>query len=242
VRHFRARARRVFDVAGAGDTVAAVMGAGLAAGLGSDVAAALANAAAGVVVGKPGTAVATPDEIREALTGGEPMVRTAKIVDRRQLASHAAGWRREGLRVGFTNGCFDLLHPGHLALLAHAGAVCDRLVVAVNCDSSVRALKGAGRPVRDETARAAVLAALRDVDLVTVFPEPTPIALIRMVRPDVLVKGADHPRETIIGADFVEALGGQVIRVPLEAGHSTSATLEKLAGRGPAAGSYTKGP
>ncbi len=236
VRHFRARARRVFDVAGAGDTVAAVMGAGLAAGLGADVATLLANAAAGVVVGKPGTAVATLDEIREAIQSSASGDHCAKIVDRRQLALHAARWRQAGLRVGFTNGCFDLLHPGHLALLTHARAACDRLVVAVNGDSSVRALKGRGRPVRDAADRAAVLVALRDVDLVAVFSEPTPIALIRMVRPDVLVKGADHPRETIVGADFVEACGGQVIRVPLEAGHSTSATLEKLAGRGPGPG------
>jgi D-beta-D-heptose 7-phosphate kinase/D-beta-D-heptose 1-phosphate adenosyltransferase len=120
--------------------------------------------------------------------------------------------------------------------LAHARAACDRLIVAVNGDFSVRALKGTDRPVQDAAARAAVLAALRDVDLVTVFNELTPIAIIRMVRPDVLVKGADHPRERITGADFVEARGGRVIRVPLEAGHSTSATLEKLAGRGPAAG------
>ncbi len=237
VHHFRARARQVFDVAGAGDTVAAVMGAGLAAGLAPDVAATLANAAAGVVVGKPGTAVATPDEIREAIQSNAPGDHRAKIVDRRQLARHAARWRQEGLKVGFTNGCFDLLHPGHLALLAHARTACDRLIVAVNGDSAVRALKGTGRPVQGEAARAAVLAALRDVDLVTVFSEPTPIALIRMVRPDVLVKGPDYPREMIVGADFVEACGGQVVRVPLEAGYSTSATLERLARRGSAAGS-----
>ena len=140
----------------------------------------------------------------------------------------AALWRRRGLRVGFTNGCFDLLHPGHLYLLAQARAACDRLVVGLNSDASVKRLKGNGRPVQDEAARATVLAGLADVDLVTVFGEDTPEALIAALRPDVLVKGADYTIATVVGADFVKSYGGRIVLAELLPGHSTSATVAKI--------------
>jgi D-beta-D-heptose 7-phosphate kinase/D-beta-D-heptose 1-phosphate adenosyltransferase len=221
-----AAAREVFDVSGAGDTVIATVAAGLAAGLPLLDAAEIANAAAGIVVGKVGTAVAYPDEIRAALEGLD--WRADKILNRQRAAEAVARWRAQGQRVGFTNGCFDLLHPGHIHLLKQARAACDRLVVGLNSDASVRRLKGNGRPVQAEAARATVLAGLADVDLVTVFAEDTPEALIAALRPDVLVKGADYTMETVVGAEFVRGYGGRVVLAELLPGHSTSATVAKL--------------
>ena len=140
-----------------------------------------------------------------------------------------AEWRRQGLRVGFTNGCFDLLHPGHVKLLAGARAACDRLVVGLNGDASVTRLKGEGRPVQPVQARAEVLAALEAVDLVVVFDEDTPEKLIARVKPTVLVKGGDYKREEVVGHDIVEALGGQVILIDIVPGHSTSAMVARSA-------------
>jgi D-beta-D-heptose 7-phosphate kinase/D-beta-D-heptose 1-phosphate adenosyltransferase len=221
--HIPAEAREVFDVSGAGDTVIAAVAAGLAAGLALVDAVRLANVAAGIVVGKAGTAVAHPDEIAAALHGGKTMTRD-------QAARVAAAWRQRGLKVGVANGCFDLLHPGHLHLIAAARAHCDRLVLALNSDASVGRLGKSGpkRPIQDEATRAAVLAALADVDLVVVFDEDTPTALIEAVAPDVLVKGEDYAEKDIAGGAFVRARGGTVVRVPLLAGHSTTATLQKL--------------
>jgi D-beta-D-heptose 7-phosphate kinase/D-beta-D-heptose 1-phosphate adenosyltransferase len=218
--------REVFDVSGAGDTVIATVAAGLAAGLPLLDAAQLANAAAGIVVGKVGTAVAYPDEIRAALSDLD--WRAGKILDRQRATEAVARWRALGQRVGFTNGCFDLLHPGHIHLLKQARAACDRLVVGLNSDASVQRLKGNGRPVQDEAARAAVLASLADVDLVTVFAEDTPQALIAALRPDVLVKGADYSLESVVGAAFVQSYGGKVLLAQLLPGHSTTATVAKL--------------
>jgi D-beta-D-heptose 7-phosphate kinase / D-beta-D-heptose 1-phosphate adenosyltransferase len=221
--HIPAEAREVFDVSGAGDTVIAAVAAGLAAGLALVDAVRLANVAAGIVVGKAGTAVAHPDEIAAALHGG-------KVMTREQARRVAAAWRQRGLKIGFANGCFDLLHPGHLHLIAAARARCDRLVIGLNSDASVRRLAKAGppRPAQDEATRAAVLAALADVDLVTVFDEDTPLALIEALAPDLLVKGEDYAETDIVGADFVRRRGGEVLRVALLAGHSTTATLQKL--------------
>jgi D-beta-D-heptose 7-phosphate kinase/D-beta-D-heptose 1-phosphate adenosyltransferase len=229
VHHIPAEAREVFDVSGAGDTVIATVAACLAAGLPLLDAVRIANVAAGIVVGKAGTAVAYPAEIRAAIERQEARAAEGKVVSRVAAAERAALWRRRGLRVGFTNGCFDLLHPGHLHLLAQARAECDRLVVGINTDASVKRLKGEGRPVRDEAARAAVLAGLADVDLVTAFGEDTPEALIAELRPDVLVKGADYTIDKVVGADRVRAYGGRVVLAQLLPGHSTSATVAKLA-------------
>ncbi len=228
VHHIAAEAREVFDVSGAGDTVIAAAAAGLAAGLSLLDAVRIANCAAGIVVGKAGTAVAHPEEIRAALERQELSAAQGKIASRAAAMERAALWRRRGLRVGFTNGVFDLLHPGHMHLLAQARAACDRLVVGLNSDASVRRLKGNGRPVQAEAARATVLAGLADVDLVTVFPEDTPEALIAALRPDVLVKGADYTMETVVGAELVKSYGGRVVLAELLPGHSTSATVARM--------------
>lgn len=227
-RHFAAEAREVFDVSGAGDTVVAVLAAGLAAGLDLDVAARLANLAAGMVVGKVGTAVATPTELRHALHAAELLASEAKVVGRDALLAQLGRWRAGGQSVGFTNGCFDLLHPGHVHLLRQARAACDRLVVGLNSDASVARLKGTGRPVQGESARAVVLASLADVDRVVIFDEDTPLTLIEAIRPDVLVKGADYRLDQVVGGDLVQGYGGRVLLAELAPGHSTTATIEKL--------------
>ena len=228
--HLTAEAREVFDVSGAGDTVAAVVAAGLAAGMALADAARLANVAAGVVVGKVGTAAATPDELRSALHAAAFMAAETKVVGREALLASVRRWRDGGLTVGFTNGCFDLLHPGHVHLLHQARAACDRLVVGLNSDASVGRLTGPARPVQSEAARATVLASLGDVDRVAIFDEDTPLALIEAIEPDVLVKGADYTLEQVVGADVVQRHGGRVLLAELAPGHSTSATIRKLGG------------
>jgi len=226
--HVPAYPVRVRDVSGAGDTVVAVCSAMLAMGADFESAMRAANAAAAVVVGKRGTATATVAELRSRILPAATLAPEEKIVfDWSQLDDHLAEWRRQGLRVGFTNGCFDLLHPGHVKLLAGARAACDRLVVGLNGDASVTRLKGPGRPVQPVQARAEVLAALEAVDLVVVFDEDTPEKLIARVKPTVLVKGADYTREQVVGRDIVEALGGEVILIDLVPGHSTSSMVER---------------
>jgi D-beta-D-heptose 7-phosphate kinase/D-beta-D-heptose 1-phosphate adenosyltransferase len=224
--HFPAEAAEVFDIAGAGDTVAATLAAGLAARLDLPVAVRLANIAAGIVVGKVGTAVAREADLVAALSPLGGTLR--KIASREAAIEHVQRWHHKGWRVGFTNGCFDLLHPGHLRLLEEARAACDRLVVGLNSDAGVRRLKGAGRPVQPEAARAAMLASLASVDLVTVFEEDTPEALITALHPDLLVKGANYTLDQVIGGDLVRGWGGRVALVDLVAGHSTTATVERI--------------
>src|SRR5206468_6955144 len=206
--HFPAEAPEVFDVSGAGDTVVGTLAAGIAAGLDLKIAARLANIAAGVVVGKVGTAVAREEDLLRVLT---PQVSTLrKIVTREVAAEQVERWRRKGWRSGFTNGCFDLLHPGHVHLLEQARGQCDRLVVGLNSDASVRRLKGKSRPIQQEAARAAVLACLSAVDLVVIFEEDTPQETLEALRPDLLVKGADYTIDRIVGADLVQSWGGKV--------------------------------
>ena len=151
-----------------------------------------------------------------------------KVLDRQATRALRESLRREHLAMVFTNGCFDLLHPGHVALLTQARAACDRLVVGLNSDASVARLKGANRPVQPAAARGAVLASLASVDLVVVFAEDTPMALIEAIRPDVLVKGADYRLANVVGADLVKSYGGTVVLADLVAGHSTTATIEKI--------------
>jgi D-beta-D-heptose 7-phosphate kinase / D-beta-D-heptose 1-phosphate adenosyltransferase len=224
-----AAAREVFDVSGAGDTVAATVAAALAAGAPLRDAAELANVAAGIVVGKVGTAVAHAREVAQALRHRDLLRVEAKVVEPDELRERAETWRRRGLRIGFTNGCFDLIHPGHLSLLRQAKAACDRLVVGLNTDASVARLKGPGRPVQPEVARAAVLASIAGVDAVVLFDEETPLALIELLRPDVLVKGADYRLDEVVGAALVQSYGGRVLLAQLEPGYSTSATIASFA-------------
>jgi D-beta-D-heptose 7-phosphate kinase/D-beta-D-heptose 1-phosphate adenosyltransferase len=225
--HVPAYPVRVRDVSGAGDTVVAVLSAMLAMQADFESAMRAANAAAAVVVGKRGTATLSVAELRARILPAASRAPEEKIVfDWALLDEHLIEWRRQGLRVGFTNGCFDLLHPGHVKLLAGARAACDRLVVGLNGDASVTRLKGAGRPVQQVMARAEVLAALEAVDLVVVFDEDTPEKLIARVQPTVLVKGADYRREQVVGREIVDALGGEVILIDIVPGHSTSAMVE----------------
>jgi D-beta-D-heptose 7-phosphate kinase/D-beta-D-heptose 1-phosphate adenosyltransferase len=225
--HFPAEAAEVFDVSGAGDTVVATLAAGLAAGLETKVAVRLANIAAGVVVGKVGTAVAREEDLLRMLT---PQVSTLrKIVTREIAAEQVERWRRKGWRTGFTNGCFDLLHPGHVHLLEQARGQCDRLVVGLNSDASVRRLKGKTRPVQPEAARAAVLASLSAVDLVVIYDEDTPEETLDALRPDLLIKGADYTLDRVVGADLVQSWGGRVWLAELLSGYSTTATVRKIA-------------
>ncbi len=227
--HVPAEAREVFDVSGAGDTVIAVAAAVLGLGATPIEAMKLANFAAGIVVGKTGTAVADPVEIASSLQRQELMSAEAKLVDAGRMVDRAARWRAQKLRIGFTNGCFDLLHPGHVSLLSQARAACDRLVVGLNTDTSVQRLKGPARPVQSEASRAAVLGSLASVDLVVLFDEDTPVALIEALRPDVLVKGADYALDEVVGGDFVQSYGGRVLLAKLLDGHSTTSTLERMA-------------
>jgi D-beta-D-heptose 7-phosphate kinase/D-beta-D-heptose 1-phosphate adenosyltransferase len=227
-RHFPAEAAEVHDVSGAGDTVVATLAAALAIGRPLSLAARLANIAAGIVVGKVGTAVAREGDILEALDPARGALR--KVMSRSVAMEAVERWRQRGWRVGFTNGCFDLLHPGHVHLLEQARSWCDRLVVGLNSDASVRRLKGAARPIQSEAARAAVLASLASVDCVTVFEEDTPIELIRALRPEVLVKGADYTIERVVGGDLVGEWGGVVKLAELLPGNSTTATVARIRG------------
>ncbi len=228
VTHFDAEAREVFDVAGAGDTVVSSLAAAIAGGVSLPDACRLANIAAGIVVGKIGTAVAHAEEIVTAIKTRDMVMGEAKIAALPGARERIAAWRRDGLKIGFTNGCFDILHPGHVSLIAQARAACDRLVVGLNSDASVTRLKGPGRPIQNETARATVLAALGNVDLVTIFDEATPYEIIDALRPDVLVKGADYTIEEVVGADLVQSWGGAVVLARLTAGQSTSATVSRI--------------
>jgi D-beta-D-heptose 7-phosphate kinase/D-beta-D-heptose 1-phosphate adenosyltransferase len=228
VHHFPAEAPEVADVSGAGDTVVAVVAAGMAAGLPLAVSARLSNIAAGLAVGKVGTAVARDSDILEALSAERGALR--KVVSRMKATEQAERWRQRGYRVGFTNGCFDLLHPGHVHLLEQARSWCDRLVVGLNADESVRRLKGPTRPVQSEAARAAVLASLATVDLVVLFEEDTPEALIEVIRPDVLVKGADYRVDQVVGGPLVQEWGGVVRLAELLPGNSTTATVARIRG------------
>jgi D-beta-D-heptose 7-phosphate kinase/D-beta-D-heptose 1-phosphate adenosyltransferase len=220
-------ARAVYDVSGAGDTSLAALGLMQVAGAGVLEALRAAILASGIVVEKIGAATATPEEIIHAAeTGVRP--RESKVMPYDRLLEQVTRWRLHGLRVGFTNGCFDLLHPGHVALLADARGTCDRLVVAINSDASVSRLKGPTRPVNPEAARAAVLAAVQDVDAVVSFEEDTPLRLIEGLKPDVLIKGADYTRDQVVGADVVEAHGGRVVLIPLREGYSTTGTIARM--------------
>ena len=228
VAHFPGRAREVFDVSGAGDTGLAELGLALGAGTSLETAVEFAILASGVVVGKAGTAVVTPAELIDAEMSQHAASAHAKVMPLDDLAHVVEGWKRQGLKVGFTNGCFDILHRGHVAYLAQARSWCDRLVVALNTDTSVRALKGEGRPINDLDSRAVVIGGLQSVDRVTAFDDPTPLALIERLRPDVLIKGADYTREGVVGGDLVESWGGQVRLATFEDGYSTTRTIEKM--------------
>jgi D-beta-D-heptose 7-phosphate kinase/D-beta-D-heptose 1-phosphate adenosyltransferase len=228
IRRIPALAKEVFDVSGAGDTVIATFAAGLAAGLDLGDTAHLANLAAGVVVGKVGTVPITRDELLAAISGEAALEQAAKILDREAASARVQAWQATGERVVFTNGCFDLLHVGHVTYLERARREGHRLVVGLNTDRSVRALKGPQRPLIGEADRARVLAALAVVDAVVLFDEETPLDLILSLRPDVLAKGADYTEATVVGAAEVKSWGGQVALIPLIADRSTTGIIQRL--------------
>ena len=226
--HVPSYAVKIADVSGAGDTVVAVLSAMLAVGADYESAMRAANAAAAVVVGKRGTATLSSAELRHRLLPAATLAPEEKILfDWSELDTRLGAWRKQGLRIGFTNGCFDILHPGHVRLLAQARAACDRLVLGLNSDASVSRLKGPERPVQNVQARAEVLAALEAIDLVVVFEEDTPRDLIARVQPSVLIKGADYSREQVVGHDIVEAYGGEILLVDIVPGHSTTRIVQR---------------
>ena len=227
--HLHTKAREVFDVSGAGDTVAATLALALASGFTPEHAAELANTAGSIVVGKVGTASLTRDEIARELMQGEARIGEEKVVGFATVTDIAERWRKLGLTVGFTNGCFDLLHPGHISLLRQARAASDKLVVGLNSDASIKRLKGETRPVQNEAARSAVLSSLTDVDHVVIFGEDTPLELIKALRPDILVKGADYTVDKVVGAEEVKSWGGKVVLAELIEGQSTTKTIAKMA-------------
>ena len=226
--HSPTRAREVFDVTGAGDTVVATLAASLASGLDTETAVNLANIAAGIVVAKTGTAPISRNELVAEFTASTQMKGPDKILDLQHLLVRLAEWRANGNRIVFTNGCFDILHVGHITLLEQCREFGDKVVIGVNSDASVKKLKGPARPVVGENERARVLGALGSTDAVIIFDEPTPLELIRSVRPDVLVKGGDYTTATIVGADDVVTWGGRVEIVPTVTGASTTNTIRKM--------------
>jgi D-beta-D-heptose 7-phosphate kinase/D-beta-D-heptose 1-phosphate adenosyltransferase len=222
--HMPTHAREVYDVTGAGDTVIAAFALALATGQPPESAMAIANLAGGIAVSRAGTAIVLAEEVEveRSLLADDDVAAKGAIVDAEAATRLRQIWKRQGLVVGFTNGCFDLVHPGHVALLREAGKACDRLIVGLNSDASVRRLKGESRPVQAELARAAVLGAIDYVNLVVLFEDDTPYDLIKALAPDILVKGADYKVEEIVGADIVIAAGGKVMRVELVPGQSTT--------------------
>ena len=230
---FPTRPRQVYDITGAGDMVMATLGLALAAGADYAAAIRLANIAGGLEVEKIGVATVTRDEILADLLHApfhnpEPLPGASKVLPVAPLLAELQTRRQAGQRVAFTNGCFDVLHAGHVQYLHEARRQADCLVVGLNSDASVRQLKGPTRPLNAVEARAVVLAGLQDVDYLTVFAEPTPHALIQAIRPDVLVKGADYRKADVVGAEFVESYGGRVHLAGLWDGVSTTHLIERM--------------
>lgn len=216
----------VFDVSGAGDTVVATLAAMMSAKADLRTAMVIATNAAAIVVGKLGTATVSRAELSAALK--LKIHRDSVIASLDQAQTMIEAWRQHGARIVFTNGCFDLLHPGHIALIHAAAREGDKLIVALNSDASVRRLKGDERPLQDEQARATVMGALRDVDLVVIFDEDTPYETISALRPDIIVKGADYTEDEVVGGDIVKSYGGRVVLANLVSGRSTTSIVRKM--------------
>ena len=225
---YKAEAQEIFDVSGAGDTVVATIGASLSAGIDLKQAVQLANISAGIVVAKTGTAVAYANDILEALIKRKLQNEEIKVLSTKSAVERAKFWRSQKFKIGFTNGCFDLLHPGHIATINAAKAACDKLIVGLNNNASVRRLKGNERPIQSEEIRAQILSSLMNVDAVVVFSEDTPVKILENLKPDVFIKGGDYKIETLPEANTVKAYGGKIILTNLLKGHSTTATISKL--------------
>lgn len=226
--HLPTEAREVADVSGAGDTLVASFAIMMACEGDMAKAARVANVAAGISVSKQGTATVSHAELVAMLHRQELLSIDDKVMGLEAAREQLLAWRQRGLKVGFTNGCFDLIHPGHVRLLAKARAQCDRLIVALNTDSSVRRLKGPTRPVQNEMARATVMASMAAADMVMLFDEDTPLELITALLPDIIFKGADYRADQVVGGDVVIAHGGEVGLIDLEEGHSTTGIIRRM--------------
>jgi len=226
--HVRAHKSEVYDVSGAGDTVVATVASIISAGQDLETAVVIATTAASVVVSKLGTATVSRSELSSALMADMQAAGFTATLDRARDVIEE--WHHHGARVVLTNGCFDLVHPGHISLIRAAAQEGDKLVVAINSDASVKRLKGESRPLQDETARASVIGALRDVDLVVIFDEDTPLETVQALRPDVLVKGADYQEHEVVGGDVVKSYGGRVVLAEIIAGRSTTSIVRKMQG------------
>jgi D-beta-D-heptose 7-phosphate kinase/D-beta-D-heptose 1-phosphate adenosyltransferase len=229
IHHIPTAAKKVFDVSGAGDTVIATLAAGLVHGLSHNNALQLANIAAGIVVGKVGTVPVTQPELLKVLASEDSQSQADKICDQSQLLALVSRWKNSHQKIVFTNGCFDLLHAGHVTYLEGAKKTGDKLILGLNTDRSVSALKGPSRPVIHEQDRARVLAALAAVDAVILFDEDTPLKLINAIKPDIIAKGSDYTEDQVVGAAEVKSWGGKVALIDLVVGRSTSSILEKIA-------------
>jgi D-beta-D-heptose 7-phosphate kinase / D-beta-D-heptose 1-phosphate adenosyltransferase len=227
--HIAASAKQVFDVSGAGDTVIATLAAGLMHGLTPLEALTVANLAAGVVVGKVGTVPITRADLIEALQTEQGSEQAHKICDLVQLMAKVATWKSQNQKIVFTNGCFDLLHAGHVTYLEAAKKRGDKLILGLNTDRSVSAIKGPTRPVVHENDRARVLAALESVDAVILFDEDTPLNLINAMKPNVIAKGSDYRADQVVGGKEVKSWGGEIALIDLVAGRSTTGILNKIA-------------
>lgn len=225
--HYPAVAQKIFDVTGAGDTVIAVLGASMASGMHPKQALELANQAAGIVVSKVGAAPIKKDELIDCIRKKAVHFEN-KILDSEGLTKLLKLWKNAKQKIVFTNGCFDLLHAGHISYLEKAKLLGDRLVIGLNSDASVRKLKGSSRPITSQEDRSKILASLSCVDAVVIFEEESPLKLISFIKPDILVKGNDYKEENIVGAKEVRSWGGDVQLIPLLEGRSTTQILKKI--------------
>jgi D-beta-D-heptose 7-phosphate kinase/D-beta-D-heptose 1-phosphate adenosyltransferase len=229
IRHFTTSGLEVADVSGAGDTALAALAVALADGDSIEEAAILSNFAAGVAVAKLGTAIVSRAEVNAAIRRAENVVQhPGSLVTSATAAELALAWREKGERVVFANGCFDLLHAGHIELLTSAASQGDRLIVGLNSDASVKKLKGPTRPIQTEADRARIIGALRSVDLVVIFDESTPMSLIDAISPNILVKGADYREDQVVGGDLVKSRGGRVVLIPLVIDRSSTKIIERM--------------
>ncbi|OFW70236.1 MAG: hypothetical protein A2621_03520 [Alphaproteobacteria bacterium RIFCSPHIGHO2_01_FULL_41_14] len=225
--HYKTQAKEVYDVSGAGDTVVALMATALGANVPLQDSCYLANIAGSIVVGKIGTATVSDQELKHYCTE-KAHDKEDKLMPIGMVLEKIKVWHQKGLKVGFTNGCFDLLHQGHIKILRESKEACDKLIVAINSDASVRRLKGPTRPINDEKTRATIMACLKFIDAVLIFEEDTPLEVIQELCPDILIKGADYTVDQVVGGDFVQKRGGKVVLVELDPGRSSTAIIGKI--------------
>ena len=225
---FKASSQEVYDVSGAGDTVAAALAASLASKISLEKSIMIANASAGIVVAKAGTAVAYLDEVMEALEVKSGENTEKKLLDLTSTSKQVKVWKSQQKVIGFTNGCFDLLHPGHLSTIEAAKSQCDKLIIGLNSDTSIKLLKGSNRPIQPENTRAKILASLEYVDIVIIFHDKSPVELIKLLKPDVFIKGADYKIKEMPEAQVVADYGGEIKLAKFKKGYSTSTIISKM--------------